>query len=117
MHLLLNYAKQATRIAGFALFVLLAACQARRENTSERMTDTLRVVTSFRVQSLEPARPASYFLTEFALAELPLMLSAEGKLIPHLLESYARIDERNWRLAYVVRRSSAMRFGARRRSG
>lgn len=92
-------AKWAVRTVCFALFVLLTACQGRKEAGPGQAADTLRVVTPFRVQSLEPARPASYFLTEFALAELPLILSAGGKLEPHLLESYARIDDRNWRLA------------------
>lgn len=98
MYLLSAHAKRAMRISCFAFFVLLTACQGRKEADPGQVADTLRVVTSFRVQSLEPARPASYFLTEFALGELPVMLSAEGKLEPHLLESYARIDERNWRL-------------------
>lgn len=73
---------------------LLCSCGRRKEETE----NTLRIVTSFRIQTLEPARPASYFLVEFAVAELPLMLDAEGKLRPHLLESYERIDPRNWRL-------------------
>lgn len=82
-----------------ALLSFLIGCSRQRGVApSQAPADMLRVVTSFRVQSLEPVRPASYFLTEFALAELPLMLSAEGKLEPHLLESYSRIDERNWRL-------------------
>lgn len=98
MSLLITYAKRATSVACFAFFILLAACQGRKVAAPEQAADTLRIVTSFRVQSLEPARPASYFLVEFALAELPLVLQADGSLKPHLLESYARVDERNWRL-------------------
>ncbi|MDQ3009519.1 MAG: ABC transporter substrate-binding protein [Acidobacteriota bacterium] len=98
MNLFRTYAKQAVRISCFAFFIFLAACQEQKEAAPKQATDKLRIVTSFRVQSLEPVRPASYFLIEFALAELPLMLSAAGRLEPNLLESYSRIDERNWRL-------------------
>jgi peptide/nickel transport system substrate-binding protein len=98
MYLLQTYAKRTMRIVCFAFFILLSACQGRRDVTPEQAASTLRIVTSFRVQSLEPERPASYFLTEFALAELPLVFSNEGALEPQLLESYSRIDERNWRL-------------------
>lgn len=85
-------------MACLAIFTLLAACQRPGNAPSKTATDTLRIVTSYRIQSLEPARPASYFLSEFALAELPLLLGPDGALKPHLLESYARVDERNWRL-------------------
>lgn len=98
MFLLLIYAKRAKLFVCFAFFILLSACQGGKDSAPDRAANTLRVVTSFRVQSLEPMRPASYFLTEFALAELPLMLHEDGQLKPHLLESYARLDERNWRL-------------------
>jgi peptide/nickel transport system substrate-binding protein len=82
----------------FATFCLALLCNCGKRDAKTANDNTLRIVTSFRIQSLEPARPASYFLVEFAMAELPLMLDAEGKLRPHLLESYERIDPRNWRL-------------------
>ncbi len=98
MFLLQTYAKRAMQISCFAFFALVVGCQERKETGANPAADSLRIVTSFRVQSLEPVRPTSYFLTEFALAELPLTLNEEGQLKPHLLESYARLDERNWRL-------------------
>ncbi|MDX2034290.1 MAG: ABC transporter substrate-binding protein [Blastocatellia bacterium] len=85
-------------LAWAVCLVFLCACGTRKEGAANSADAALRVVTPFRIPSLEPARPASYFLVEFAIAELPLMLDAKGELRPHLLESYERIDERNWRL-------------------
>ena len=85
-------------LAWAVCLAFLCACGARKEGAANSGGDALRIVTPFRIPSLDPARPASYFLVEFAIAELPLMLDAKGELRPHLLESYARIDERSWRL-------------------
>lgn len=89
--------KQAITVACFTFLFMAVACQRKAEIASETL-DTLRIVTSFRVPSLDPARPASYFLVEFALAELPLMMQPDGTRQPHLLESFARLDEKRWRL-------------------
>jgi peptide/nickel transport system substrate-binding protein len=56
------------------------------------------MVTSFRINNLAPTDPRSFFLPEFGVAELPLRLDSSGQLQPWLLESYAQIDPRNWRL-------------------
>ncbi|MBX3277608.1 MAG: hypothetical protein KF868_06345 [Acidobacteria bacterium] len=93
--------KPATRIVCIVCITFCAfliSCHGRKETAPERSADALRILTPFRVQSLEPAHPASYFLVEFALAELPMVLQDDGALRPHLLESCERLDGRNWRL-------------------
>lgn len=56
------------------------------------------MVTSFKINNLAPTDPRAYFLPEFGVSELPLRLESDGQLRPWLLESFARIDDRNWRL-------------------
>ena len=78
----------------FAAFFL--SCANAPNNSSD--DKTLRIATSFKIQSLAPQESASYFLIEYGIAETPLFLDDEAKLKPHLLESYEQIDERNWKL-------------------
>jgi len=89
-------------VCGFAIF-FLAACgrpdAAPNHNQNERAgAASLRMVTSFKINSLAPTDPRAYFLPEFGVAELPLRLEPDGQLRPWLLESFAQIDARNWRL-------------------
>lgn len=58
----------------------------------------LRIATSYKIQNLDPLKAAHYFLVEYGVAELPLMLDNDFNLKPWVLESYAPIDELNWRL-------------------
>ncbi len=58
----------------------------------------LRIATSYKIQNLDPLKSAHYFLVEYGVAELPLMLDNDFKLQPWVLESHAQIDELNWRL-------------------
>lgn len=51
-----------------------------------------------KAQSLDPTRTGSWFLVEYGIAELPLRLDENYQLQPWLLESYAAVDERRWRL-------------------
>ena len=83
-------------VCGAALF-FLASCQRRAVDPQVSAT-TLRMVTSFKINNLSPTDPRSFLLPEFGVAELPLRLDAAGQLQPWLLESYAQIDARNWRL-------------------
>ena len=59
---------------------------------------TLKIATSYKIQSLAPQESASYFLIEYGIAETPLFLDEKANLKPHLLESYEQIDEKNWKI-------------------
>jgi peptide/nickel transport system substrate-binding protein len=91
---------QSRAICG-AILLLVAAC-SRPDLSVDPAAPRLRLVTSFRINSLVPTDPRSYFLPEFGIAELLVRLDAEGRLQGWLLESFAPEDERNWRL--VLRR-------------
>ncbi len=69
-------------------------------NNSEN-DKTLKIATSYKIQSLAPQESASYFLIEYGIAETPLFLDDEANLKPHLLESYEQLDGKHWKL--VVR--------------
>ena len=60
--------------------------------------DSLRIVTSYKIQSLDPTREGQYFITEFGASELPLILDEDYNLKPWVLENYAQVDALNWRL-------------------
>jgi len=87
----------------FAAFLLsvvfFSACGRVPENIAN--DKTLRIATSYKIQTLAPQESASYFLIEFGIAETPLFLDDAANLKPHLLESFEQIDEKNWKL--VVR--------------
>ena len=76
------------------------ACSRAPENaaTSVDNSENLRIATSFKIQNLDPLKSAHYFLVEYGVAELPLMLDSDFNLQPWILESHAQIDELNWRL-------------------
>ena len=57
----------------------------------------LRIVTSFRINSLDPV-PQGFWMPEFGVAELLLQVRADGQYHPWLLESLAQVDELTWRL-------------------
>lgn len=81
--------------------LLLAAISAACGSASNKTTENakiLRIATSYKIQSLEPHKSASYFLIEFGAAETPLFADADGNIRPQLLESFVQIDEKNWRL-------------------
>lgn len=81
-------------VAGFSV----AACHRLPPNAGSSAESALRIATSFKIQNLEPTKAAHYFLVEFGAAELPLMLDDNSIPQPWLLESYAQMDELNWRL-------------------
>ncbi|HEU0185148.1 MAG TPA: ABC transporter substrate-binding protein, partial [Blastocatellia bacterium] len=83
--------------------LFLAACgspdaSSGRNEKGRTEGASLRMITSFRINNLGPTDPRAFFLPEFGVAELPLRLEADGQLRPWLLESFERIDPRNWRL-------------------
>lgn len=80
-----------------ALAVGFAACQ-KPDSSLDINPKILRVVTSYKIQNLEPTRSAHYFLVEFGAAETLLLLDENSVLKPHLLESCNRVDDTNWRL-------------------
>lgn len=78
---------------------VFAACGRHAPPSEERGGSSfLRIATSFRIQNLEPTKPGHYFLVEFGVAELPLILDENNNISLWLLESYERIDNFNWRL-------------------
>lgn len=92
------------RAPAYMVLVLVMACTfgacLRKPPASgtEAGHSILRIATSFKIQTLEPAKPGHYFLVEYGVAELPLVRDETNEIVPWLLESYARIDELNWRL-------------------
>lgn len=80
-------------------FAFFSACNSAPENKAN--DKLLRIATSYKIQTLVPNESASYFLIEYGVAEMPLFIDDEANLKPQLLESYALIDEKNWKL--VVR--------------
>lgn len=69
----------------------------REEN--ESAASILRIATSYKIRNLDPIKPAHYFLVEYGVAELPLMIDENRQTTsPWLLESYARVDDFRWRL-------------------
>lgn len=85
-----------------------SSCVAPSPNSSA--TDkTLRIATSYKIQSLAPHDSASYFLVEYGVSETPLTIDDAAQIKPNLLESYTPVDERNWRL--VVRENLSFHNG------
>ena len=83
-------------LAGIFSVFILSSCSSAPQTTES--AKTLRIATSFKIQTLEPHKSASYFLIEFGAAETLLFADDNGNIKPHLLESCAQIDEKNWRL-------------------
>lgn len=82
-----------------AALVFFAACGRQAQSTAGGAGGAvLRIATSYRVQNLDPTKAAHYFLVEFGAVELPLILDESTNVAPWLLESYARVDDLNWRL-------------------
>jgi len=65
--------------------------------TPEEEFPPLRIVTSFRINSLDPV-PQGFWMPEFGVAELLLQFRADGQYHPWLLESLEQVDELTWRL-------------------
>lgn len=76
--------------------MFLLSCQSNSSVGDDKKQ--LRILTSYKIQSLAPQEPASYFLIEYGIAETPFFYTDETELKPHLLESYKQIDEKNWQL-------------------
>ncbi|MEJ7578393.1 MAG: ABC transporter substrate-binding protein [Pyrinomonadaceae bacterium] len=88
-----------------ALIVFCAACARQQPPDDNAQTradgakpSVLRIVTSRKIESLDPVKPGHWFITEFGAAELPLILDDDYNLKPWMLESFAQADELNWRL-------------------
>ena len=83
-----------------AWMTLCFACNRAPENATNSGDNSkdLRFATSYKIQNLDPLKSAHYFLVEYGVAELPLMLDNDFNLQPWVLESHAQIDELNWRL-------------------
>ncbi len=83
-----------------AALTVCFGCRRASENTANpgAQSKILRIATSFKIQNLDPLKSAHYFLVEYGAAELPLMLGDDNNLKPWVLESYAPVDELNWRL-------------------
>lgn len=83
-----------------ALLLLSFACDHAPDAVVEEgeRRKILRIATSYKIQNLDPLKPAHYFLVEYGAAELPLMLGDDDQLKPWVLESYEPIDDLNWRL-------------------
>ncbi len=81
-----------------AVSALLGACSRSDETGIGQDKLNLRIVTSYRIQNLDPLKSAHYFLVEYGVAELPLMLDDDNNIQPWVLESFAPIDQLNWRL-------------------
>ncbi len=89
----------------FSVFLMAAiqlcfACSRSPETAADpsNKSKILRIATSFKIQNLDPLKSAHYFLVEYGAAELPLTLDDNNDIKPWVLESYAPIDELNWRL-------------------
>lgn len=82
-------------IAAFFAACSRSASDDTANNQSKR---NLRIATSYKIQNLDPLKSAHYFLVEYGVAELPLLLDDDNNIQPWVLESYAPIDELNWRL-------------------
>lgn len=94
-----NISKAVLIFLGAAM-TLCFACSRAPENAANSIDDSknLRIATSYKIQNLDPLKSAHYFLVEYGVAELPLMLDDDFNLKGWILESYAQIDELNWRL-------------------
>lgn len=92
------------RAPAYAVLLFVTACTfvacVRKAPPSETAADhsVLRIATSFKIQSLKPTKSGHYFLVEYGVVELPLIRDETNQIVPWLLESYARVDELNWRL-------------------
>lgn len=91
-----------TKIIATAIFAALApfvfAACASTTSDNKRDENSVTFATSFKVQNLDPLKSAHYFLIEYGVAETPLFIDDDANIKPHLLASYALIDERRWRL-------------------
>ncbi len=89
----------------YAALVVLAACvlaacgRQAQPSVGRGGASTLRIATSYKIQNLDPTKPGYFVLVvEFGAVELPLILDENNNISPWLLESYARVDDLNWRL-------------------
>lgn len=82
-----------------AAILFCFACRTELETNPANKSKSLRIATSYKIQNLDPLKAAHYFLVEFGAAELPLIFDDQTlEVKPWLLESYAQIDNLNWRL-------------------
>lgn len=86
----------------FGLFLLMAACVASSP-VAQLATDTatepaaLRIVTSFQVDSLNPAEDG-FWMPEFGVAEMLMQFRADGQYHPWLLEALTSTDDLTWKM-------------------
>lgn len=87
-------------IIGAAILFCLACHRAPESAAiSTDKARILRIATSYKIQNLDPLKAAHYFLIEYGAAEMPLIYDDDTlEVKPWLLESYARVDDLNWRL-------------------
>ncbi len=90
--------KMKLKIIILAIFggLLFSSCAFAPQNLENEKL--LRIATSYKIQTLAPHESSSYFLIEYGIAETPLFIDDDANLKPFLLESYAPIDEKNWKL-------------------
>jgi peptide/nickel transport system substrate-binding protein len=84
---------------GLVTACIFTACGHQAPLTERGSSSSvLHIATSFKFQSLDPTKSGHYFLVEFGVVELPLILDDNNNVSPWLLESYTRVDDFNWRL-------------------
>ena len=77
-------------------FILFVTCLFLiNSSVSAEDYEALRIVTSFKIKSLDPISQG-YWLTEFGSAELLMQYRADGKYYPWLLKSLDRVDNLTW---------------------
>ncbi|MCX6047826.1 MAG: ABC transporter substrate-binding protein [Chloroflexi bacterium] len=85
------------------LFILLAACvaspSATQTATAGAATEpaALRIVTSFSVETLNPAEDG-FWMPEFGVAEMLMQFRADGQYHPWLLEALTNTDDLTWQM-------------------
>jgi peptide/nickel transport system substrate-binding protein len=86
-------------VIGIVTACVFTACGHQKPFTEEDSGfSVLRIATPFKIQNLNPIKSGHYFLVEFGVVELPLIYDDNHNISPWLLESYAQIDDLNWRL-------------------
>ena len=84
------------------LFVLIstsvfASGRPEAVKNQEENASVLRILTSFRIKSMDPVKQGFWY-SEFGAAELLMKWDRDFKIKPWLLKSLEQVDELNWRL-------------------
>lgn len=77
------------------LAALLAVALAGSSVAAQETADTLRIVTSFDIESMNPAEDG-FWMQEFGVAELLMKFQPDGTNQPWLLESLEATDDLTW---------------------